>query len=136
MSHFDQSMIDRQINEWLNTLDDLLEENIVLKHRLSDIIIGQQHTQAGLDVMEAFQNSFVNKDAHIMLLWQDIKAQQKLAGALKAEGGTYYNFSHKQKRLQYDVMMMVEQFNRLKKTFELQFALVSEACDSVPGEAN
>lgn len=124
MSHIDQNKIERQFSEWLNVLAGLREENIVLKHRLSQIIIARDSSGPDLDVLEAFQNSFLNKDAHISLLLRDIKAQQKLAAALLLEDGTYYAFNHKQQKLEYDLMMMGEQFTRLKTTFEAQFALV------------
>ena len=123
MSNIDHTSIERQIAEWLETLDYLLEENIALKHRLSDIIVRNRHTKAGLEMLEAFQNSFINKDAHIALLRQDINVQGKLADALLTEHGTYHSFNHKQRKLQFEVVMMCEQFNRLKTVFESQLAI-------------
>ncbi len=121
MSNIDHNSIGRQIRDWLETLEALVEENVVLKHRLSGIIAARFHTRSELEMLEAYQNSFVNKDAYLSLLYQDIKAQEKLALALHSEGATYYSFNHKQQKLQYDVMMMSEQFSRLKNTFEAQF---------------
>ncbi len=122
MSHIDQSTIERQIAQWLEMLKRLLEENVTLKDRLSNIIIGHHHSKAGLEMLEAFQNSFVNKDAHIALLQQDINAQEKLAKTLLTESGTYYNFNNKQQKLQFDILMMEEQFYRLKAAFEAKLA--------------
>lgn len=100
-----------------------MEDNISLKHRLSEIIARQLYpSDGGLDVLEAFMNSFVNKDAHISLLRQDVRNQQKEALLLSPESAAAFNFHHKQQKLQYDVLMMSEQCARLKTAFEDQFA--------------
>jgi len=125
MLQINRSDIDGQISDWLDVLDGLLEENIMLKHRLSDIVIRRLHSKCSLEILEAYQNSFINKDAYLSLLRQDIRSQQKLASALLHEGTAYYSFMHKQQKLQYDVAMMQAQFSRLKDAFEAQFPVAT-----------
>ena len=125
MSKIDHNSIGRQIKNWLDTLEELVEANVVLKHRLSGIIAARLHERAELEILEAYQNSFVNKDAHLSLLYQDIKSQEKEAAALSPDAAASYTFSHQQQKLQYDVMMMSEQFRRLKESFEEQFGIAA-----------
>lgn len=116
------SSIERQCKAWLEVLDGLLAENVVLKNRLAEIIATHQHTRLDLEVLEAFQNSFLLKDAHIMLLRKDVLAQEKFALASGQPDISPLDLSRRQEKLQYDVSMMSEQFGRLRSTFETQFA--------------
>ena len=70
-----------ELGTWQRTLNYILQENICLKNRLAELIKEGMENDL-LEQVEYFQNQFLNKDAVIALLRQDIVHEQQLNGDL------------------------------------------------------
>lgn len=92
---------------WLQKLDVLQQENILLKNTVAEII---RHDVAGdlLDAMEQFLNKFIDKDAALELLRYDI------ARAIKLKEETQQH-----EKLRREISLMEEDFLRIKAHFNL-----------------
>lgn len=108
-----------QIAEWARVVTEMIQENNLLKRRLSSFIGDNNESREILDSLEAYHSSLINKDVHLALLIQDIRKQEMFAKSLVNEKVTDLNFNFQQKRLQYEVVMMQEQFQRLKAAFDV-----------------
>lgn len=100
-----------ELDTWQRTLNYIQQENIYLKNRLAEIIKnGMDDTL--LDQVEYFQNQFLNKDAVITLLRQDIATERNLNGELHNSKNL-----KKHDKLRNDMGMMESEFSRLKFDF-------------------
>lgn len=100
-----------ELDTWQRTLNYIQQENIYLKNRLAEIIKnGMDDTL--LDQVEYFQSQFLNKDAVITLLRQDIVAERGLNGDLSNNKNL-----RKHDKLRQDMGMMESEFSRLKFDF-------------------
>jgi hypothetical protein len=100
-----------ELETWLRTLNYMQQENVYLKNRLADLIKnGMEDTL--LEQVEYFQNQFLNKDAIILLLRQDIAHESKLDGTLTESKNV-----KKHDKLSKDMEMMEKEFSRLKFDF-------------------
>ncbi|MEO6831036.1 MAG: hypothetical protein ABI378_02280 [Chitinophagaceae bacterium] len=108
-----------QIAEWARVVSEMVQENNLLKRRLSSFINDNKSSGKILDILEAFHSSFLIKDTHLALLIQDIRKQEMFAKALANEKVKDLNFDFQQKRLHFEVVMMQEQFLKQKDAFEV-----------------
>jgi len=119
----DQSYMDTGLNKkyryeldtWSRLLDYLQQENVYFKNLLSYVIKNDKGNTL-LEKAEYFQNKFVNKDAVIVLLRQDISEQIKWIekGGNDDQTDLYLK---KHKRLNQDIDKLEEEFKRLKIDF-------------------
>lgn len=98
---------------WLQKLDELQQENILLKNTVANIIKNDVANNM-LDAMEQFLNKFIDKDAALELLRHDIARAIKQANIAMA---TTKNISTQHKKLSREILLMEEEFNRLKTQF-------------------
>ena len=109
-TNLEQQML-HELDTWQRTLNFIQQENIHLKNRLAEIIKnGMDDTL--LEQVEYFQNQFLNKDAVITLLRQDISMERNLDGDLR-----YKKYQKRHDKLRADMGMMEAEFNRLKFDF-------------------
>lgn len=109
-TNLEQQML-HELDTWHRTLNYIQQENIHLKNRLSEIIKnGMDDTL--LEQVEYFQNQFLNKDAIITLLRQDINIERGLDGSLPNKKNW-----KKHDKLRKDMVMMEAEFNKLKFDF-------------------
>jgi hypothetical protein len=100
-----------ELDTWQRTLNYIQQENIYLKNRLAEIIKnGMDDTL--LDQVEYFQNQFLNKDAIVTLLRQDIATERNLNGDLSNNKNL-----KKHDKLRKDMGMMESEFSKLKFDF-------------------
>lgn len=107
-----------QIAEWARLVTNMIQENNLLKRRLSSFINDNENSAKILDTLESYHSAFLNKDAHLALLIQDIRKQEMFAKNMVDERVKDLNFEYQQKRLQYEVAMMQEQFLKQKGSFD------------------
>ena len=100
-----------ELGTWQRTLNYILQENIYLKNRLAELIKEGMENDL-LEQVEYFQNQFLNKDAVIALLRQDIVHEQQLNGDLMLPSNTA-----KHDKLRRDMELMEMEFSRLKFDF-------------------
>ena len=109
-TNLEQQMF-HELETWHRTLSYIQQENIHLKNRLSEIIKnGMDDTL--LEQVEYFQNQFLNKDAIILLLRQDIAIEKDLDGSLPQKK----NWKRHDK-LRKDMAMIESEFGKLKFDF-------------------
>lgn len=109
--------ISNQVTGWLVTLDALQEANLALKHSISSEAKRAGASSERLEALEAFLTRSLDKDTHIALLRQDVKALERPATATD-ESAAYEKACQK---LALDVARMSEQFAQLKADFEMLF---------------
>ena len=104
-----------ELDTWSRLLDYLQQENVYFKNLLSHVIKNDKANTL-LEKAEYFQNKFVNKDAVIVLLRQDISEQMKWIekGGNNEQADLYLK---KHKRLNQDIDKLEEEFKRLKVDF-------------------
>lgn len=103
--------IHHELDTWGRTLNYIQQENIHLKTRLAQIIKNGIDDRL-LEQVEYFQSQFLNKDAIIALLRQDIAKELKLNGEMADEQNQL-----KHEKLRRDMELMENEFNRLKFDF-------------------
>lgn len=109
-TNLEQQMF-HELDTWHRTLNYIQQENIHLKNRLSEIIKnGMDDTL--LEQVEYFQSQFLNKDAIIILLRQDIAQERGLDGNLPDKKNW-----KKHDKLRKDMGMMESEFSKLKFDF-------------------
>lgn len=109
-TNLEQQMF-HELDTWQRTLNYIQQENIHLKNRLSEIIKNGMDDKL-LEQVEYFQNQFLNKDAIITLLRQDISLERDLDGSLPKKR----NWKRHDK-LRKDMGMMEAEFTKLKFDF-------------------
>lgn len=102
-----------EIKEWSTTIDNLKQENVILKNRLSEVVKGTLSNSL-IDSAESFQQKFINKDQVIDLLRHDIS--DLLAGISKRNMAG--DNDDKISLLRRDVQRIVLEFNKMKSSFE------------------
>lgn len=102
--------------QWLQTLEQMLQDNIYMKNRLAEII-KEDITASSLEKAEFFHNELLHKDAVIALLRYDIIKQNKIATTLENENAV----SRKHEKLRSDMQMMEAEFSRLLNDFNLGY---------------
>ena len=102
---------------WKRLLGFILDENIQLKNRLSEVL-KDKFDKNLLAEVEAFQNSFIKEDALVALLRNDVAELDKLLVREICEDGKIINkIDIRMKNLRNNIMNAEIQFGKLKSEF-------------------
>lgn len=103
---------------WLRSLDFFLQENTILKNRLSEVV-DQSTGKEFLALAEQFQNRFILKDEFINELRHDVNGQQFLLNDYREKGKTILEnrYIKKQEKLRNEMAYLEKDFTRLKNEF-------------------
>ena len=102
---------------WKRLLGFILDENIQLKNRLSEVL-KDKFDKNLLAEVEAFQNSFIKEDALVALLRNDVAEFDKLLVREICEDGKIINkIDIRMKNLRNNIMNAEIQFGKLKSEF-------------------
>ena len=102
---------------WKRLLGFILDENIRLKNRLSEVL-KDKFDKNLLAEVEAFQNSFIKEDALVALLRNDVAELDKLLVREICEDGKIINkIDIRMKNLRNNIINAEIQFGKLKSEF-------------------
>jgi len=106
-----------EINSWKRLLDFIMDENIHLKNRLSEIL-KDRFDKYLLEEVDGFQSRFIRADNLVALLRNEITEVDKLLRhEMFKEGNLLKNAEIKVKRLHKNINNAEKQFNRIKSDF-------------------
>jgi len=115
---FDNRQFQYESDAWKRSLAFLLEENLILKHRLAELIRENRMLSDLLDVAEEYQNRFIRNDEIINLMRLDIAGFDKLLiKDIYEDGSLMKGLIRKQKKLRREFKMLEVAFNELKTQF-------------------
>lgn len=100
-----------ELDTWTRTLNYIQQENIHLKNRLAAIVKNGLSSES-LEKVEYFQNCFLDKDAVIGLLRQDIGRENRLQQSLLGKDNLAAHC-----KLRKDMDLMEKEFSSLKFDF-------------------
>jgi regulator of replication initiation timing len=102
---------------WKRVLGFMMEENIYLKNRLSEIL-KDKFDKNLLEQVEGFQSSFVKEDEMIGLLRNEVAELDKLLVREIFEDGTIIKkVDAKLKHMRHNIKNAEKEFSRLKSDF-------------------
>jgi len=105
------------IREWLTVLDNLRQENIALKYRLSEAV-RQSISRPFIETAEIFQQKSVDKDQLIDLLRHDIAnllIKMKFNDVVDNDAAV---LQQQARTLETDVQKVVSGFEQMKQAFD------------------
>ncbi|RYZ56164.1 MAG: hypothetical protein EOP49_01025 [Sphingobacteriales bacterium] len=105
---------------WLRMLDFLQQENILLKHRLGEILQLKVGTEL-LENAELYQTSFLNKDLLISVLRHDIKIHEQQIQRFQQDTEAR-NILTRHSTLRLDMEKLEQDFTRLRSSFYSYFS--------------
>jgi regulator of replication initiation timing len=106
-----------EADTWKRLLGFMMEENIHLKNRVSQIL-KDRFDENLLEEVEVFQSSFVKEDEMIGLLRNDVAELDKLLQKEVFEDGMIIkNVQSKLKKLRHNIKNAEKQFGKLKADF-------------------
>jgi hypothetical protein len=106
-----------EIETWKQLLDSGMEENILLKNSISDIL-KNNYDQSCLDEIEEFQTQFISEDELIHSLKSDVNDSDNMLYAKISEHRKMEKpFYKKMKDLRRDVTDFTTRFQTLKMAF-------------------
>ncbi len=104
-------------DSWKRSLGFMMEENIHLKNRLSEVL-QNKIDKSLLEEIERFQSSFIKEDELVSLLRNDIAELDKLLMRERYEDGEIQKkLSRKVKTLRNNINIAEKQFLKLKSEF-------------------
>lgn len=117
MSEFKLKQLQYESDTWKRTLGFMIDENIRLKHRITEILKnGFDKNQ--LEAVEEFQNSFIKEDELIYLMRNEVSEFDKLIVREIFEDGQIVNDVYKKlNHLRHNITVAEGQFNKLKHEF-------------------
>jgi regulator of replication initiation timing len=106
-----------EADTWKRLLGFMMDENIHLKNRVSQIL-KDRFDENLLEEVEVFQSSFIKEDALIGLLRNDVAELDKLLQKEVFEDGVIIkNVESKLKKLRHNIKNAEKQFGKLKIDF-------------------
>jgi len=106
-----------ETDTWKRALAFMMDENIYLKNRLSEIL-SDRFNKALLDEVELFQNKFLKEDELIGLLRNDITEMERiLAREIFEDGRMIDEIDRKLKKVRNNITIAEKQFAKLKSAF-------------------
>jgi regulator of replication initiation timing len=106
-----------EADTWKRLLGFMMEENIHLKNRVSQIL-KDRFDENLLEEVEVFQSSFIKEDEMIGLLRNDVAELDKLLQKEVFEDGIIIkNIESKLKKLRHNIKNAEKQFGKLKMDF-------------------
>lgn len=107
-----------EIETWKQSLNSRMEENVLLKNRLSDIL-KSNYDQNLLEEIEDFQTQFIKEDELINLLRRDVNDLDNLLYSKMFENGKIDKlFDTKMENLGKDIASSVIRFHILQSAFD------------------
>lgn len=107
-----------EIVAWKELLITRMEENVLLKNRLSDILINN-YDQNSLEEIEEFQTKFIKEDELTNLLRRDVSDLDNLLYSQMFEDGKMdKSFDIKMQKLCKDIGNSVTRFRNLRSAFD------------------
>jgi hypothetical protein len=117
MSEFKLRQLKYETDTWKRLLGFVMEENIYLKNRLSEVL-QENFDKNLLNDVEDFYSGFIREDELIMLLRNDIAELDSLLTRERFEDGiTMKQVERKVKKLRHGVKAAEEHFGKLKLAF-------------------
>lgn len=117
MSDLKLKQLQYESETWKRMLGFIMEENIHLKNRLSDVLKDRFDDRL-LDEMENFHSRFIREDELISLLRHDMSEVEKLLMREVFEDGMLKKQLGKRiKQLRRDIKKAEQQFGKLKMEF-------------------
>jgi hypothetical protein len=106
-----------ETDTWKRLLDFMMEENINLKTRLSDII-KEKFNKNALEELDDFQSNFIKEDELISLLRNEVAELDKLFSSEPFHGGEISKeIDNKLERLRNNIIIAERQFGKLNLEF-------------------
>jgi len=107
-----------EIENWKQSLNSRMEENVLLKNRLSDILINN-YDQNSLEEIEEFQTKFIKEDELTNSLRRDVSDLDNLLYTEMFEDGKMEkSFDTKMEKLSKDIANSIIRFRNLQSTFD------------------
>lgn len=107
-----------EIEAWKKILNSRMEENVLLKNRLSDIV-KNNYDQNLLEEIEEFQTQFIKEDELINLLRRDVTDLDNLLDSkMFEEGKIEKSFYTKMEKFGKDIANSITRFYFLKSAFD------------------
>lgn len=117
MPNFKLRQLQQECDTWKRSLAFMIEENINLKKRLSELL-QESLSNDELAGMENFQSRFLKQDSLIEILKHDIADLQKLAvKELFTDGAIIKALERKLRHARGNVLTVEQEFSALKKDF-------------------
>jgi hypothetical protein len=98
---------------WEKSLEDLNQENALLKYRLSEIV-DENEDEKILQMAEYFQNELLLKDEMLKKL---IKTQQQVSNTIR-RNATSELIKANQQKLKVEILQFQKDFHKLAKDFD------------------
>jgi len=117
MSEFKLRQLKYEADTWKRLLGFVMEENIHLKNRLSEVL-KENFDKNLLNDVEDFYSGFIREDELIVLLRNDIaELDSLLTREVFEDGITLKQVERKVKKLRHGVKAAEEHFGKLKSAF-------------------
>jgi hypothetical protein len=117
MSYLKKKQLQFEVNYLKRLLDFIVDENIHLKNRISEILSERFDTFL-LEEVDNFQSRLIKEDHLIILLRNEItELDSLLASELSKNGETLKKTELKLKRLHRNMRIVEKQFGKLKTEF-------------------
>ena len=117
MPELDIKQLQYESDGWKRLLRFMMDENIHLKNRLSEVLRDQFDKNLLVEV-EGFQNNFIKEDEVIGLLRNDVAELDKLLVREICEDGNIINeIDRRLKNLRKNIMYAERKFGKLKSDF-------------------
>ncbi len=115
----------KELQAWWRKLEGLQQENVLLKHKVADILKFDVDRIA-IDKVERYLASFIEKDAILAILRRDI-AQEMKADGYSTQTGVKDMLSKKRTDLRKDIAQIESAFYKLKSDFHHYITQLSPA---------
>lgn len=107
-----------EIETWKRLLNSRMEENVLLKIQISDIL-KDNYDQNSLEEIEEFQTKFIREDELILSLRREVNDLDNLLYSKVFEDGKIEkSFETKMDKLDKDITSSVTRFRILQSTFD------------------
>lgn len=103
-------------DSWKRLLRFTMDENIHLKHRLSQVL-KDKFDKNLLEEVESFQSNFLKEDDRICLLRNDVAELDKLLVREREDGKISTEIDRRLKNLRNNIIIAERQFGKLKLEF-------------------
>ncbi len=111
-------LFQNEMEMWKQSLNSRMEENVLLKNRLSDILLNN-YDQNFLEEIEEFQTRFIKEDESINSLRRDVSDLDNLLySKLFEDGKLEKSFDKKMEKLGKDIANSIARFRLLQSSFD------------------
>jgi hypothetical protein len=110
-----------EVEAWQRALDFMMEENIILKNRLSETLNFCKKDNQLVDIAEYFLNRFIKEDDMIRTLRYDIRKQNVLLSDLNIGNGIFMKIQSQQRSLRTAMEFLKKEFSLQESEFNNYF---------------